>query len=335
MMDQKKNGKLDRRGFMKTAALGAVTVSATASGLIGAARETHAAAASNDATKVEMPKGFQVFTLGVSGPPMDIPNKDRTWPATLVQFQDKYFLVDCGGGATHGILKAGIAPSAVTNMLFTHHHADHNSDYFTFAIGGWNGPDGRRALNLVGPSHTKDLHEMMLKYYEEDLTYRMDYGFPPEGLKTNVNIREIKGSETFELDGVKITSAEGIHTMYNLGYRFEAGGQSVVVTGDTAYSENIVKLAQDADMLIIDAHMAEGVFAKNVLKTEEQRDNMRKAHMSNEDIAMTASKANVKTVVLSHLPPLPLDEKATFQALRDAGFKGKIIVAKTLGCYPV
>jgi ribonuclease BN (tRNA processing enzyme) len=266
---------------------------------------------------------------------MDIPNKDRTWPATLVQFQDKYFLVDCGGGATHGILKAGIIPSAVTNMLFTHHHADHNSDYTTFAIGGWNGPGGRRSMNVVGPPHTKILHETMLKLYEEDLAYRMNYGFPPEGLIKDVNIKEIEGSQTFELDGVKITSAEGIHTMYNLAYRFEAGGQSVVVTGDTAYSENIVKLSQNADMLVIDAHMAEGVFAKNVLSNPAQRANMRAAHMSNEDIAMTASKANVKTVVLSHLPPLPIDEKATFQALRDAGFKGKIIIAKTLGRYPV
>jgi ribonuclease BN (tRNA processing enzyme) len=333
-MDKKETGTLNRRGFIKTAALGAVTVSATASSLISAS-QVQAAPAPPAGEKAQMPKGFQVITIGVSGPPMDIPNKDRTWPATLVQFQDKYFLVDCGGAATHGILKAGINPADVKNILFTHHHADHNSDYFTFAIGGWNGPGGRRSLNVVGPSHTKDLHEMMLKYYEEDLTYRMNYGFPPEGLKKNVNIKEIEGSETFELDGVKITSAEGIHTMYNLGYRFEAGGQSVVVTGDTAYSEKIVKLAQDADILVIDAHMAEGVFSKNVLKTEEQRDNMRKAHMSNEDIAMTASKANVKTVILSHLPPLPLDEKATFQALRDAGFKGKIIVGKTLGRYPV
>jgi ribonuclease Z len=335
-MSQNKNGTLDRRKFMKTAALGAVTVSATASGLIGA-KEALAASAPGPAgpPKQEIPAGFQVITLGVSGPPMDLPNKDRTWPATLIQFQDKYFLVDCGGGATHGILKAGILPSAVKNVLFTHHHADHNSDYTTFAIGGWNGPGGRRSMNIVGPPHTKKLHDNMLALYEEDLAYRMNYGFPQEGLIKDVNIKEIEGSQTFELDGVKITSAEGIHTMYNLGYRFEAGGQSVVVTGDTAYTENMVNLAMNADMLVIDAHMAEGVFSKQVLNTEEQRDNMRKAHMSNEDIAMTASKANVKTVVLSHLPPLPLDEKGTFDALRKAGFKGKIIVAKTLGRYAV
>lgn len=66
---------------------------------------------------IEVPEGFRVVTIGISGPPMEVVNMDRTWPATLVQYQDKYFLVDCGGGATHGLVKAGILPSEVKNML--------------------------------------------------------------------------------------------------------------------------------------------------------------------------------------------------------------------------
>lgn len=106
-----------------------------------------------------------------------------------------------------------------------------------------------------------------------------------------------------------------------------------MVTGDTAYSDDIISLAQDADILVIDAHMAEGDFAKRVLSSDEQRDNMRKAHMSNEDIAATASSANVKKVILTHLPPLHIDQAATTKALRDAGYTGEIVIAQTGGHY--
>lgn len=335
-MGEKKNiQSKDRRKFLSTAG-GAVGVAALAASGISpslAADKPKTEAPKGAGKAQPMPEGFQVVTVGISGPPMDMPNQNRTWPATLVQYQDKYFLVDCGGGATHGLLQCGIPPAKVKNMLFTHHHADHNSDYFTFAIGGWNGPAGRRSLNLVGPKQTKQLHETMLTFYEEDLAYRMHYGFPPAGMTENVMIKELKGPETFELDGVKIKTVEGIHTITNFAYRFEAGGQSVVVTGDTAYSDDIIELSQNADILVIDAHMAEGDFSKKVLSNPEQKDNMRKAHMTNEDIAMTASKANVKKVILTHLPPMKVNEPATIKALRDAGYKGEVIVAETHGHY--
>ena len=323
-----------RRAFLTNAGKIAGVATLAVAGVTPSTVIAETKADAKPAPKVD-PDGFQVITIGISGPPMDLPNKDRTWPATLIQFKNKYFLVDCGGGATHGILKAGIPPSKVKNLLFTHHHADHNSDFFTFAIGGWNGPGGRRELNIAGPRQTKQLYNMMMEFYKEDLDYRMHYGFPAEGMSKNVNIKEVTGPETFEMDGVTVKTVEGIHTITNFAYRFEAGGQSVVVTGDSAYSEDIVKLATNADVLVIDAHMAEGDFSKKVLSNAEQKDNMRSAHMTNEDIAMTAAKAKVKKVILTHLPPLQLDKVATIKALRDARYNGEIIVAETGGYYPV
>ncbi|TCS35868.1 MBL fold metallo-hydrolase [Reinekea marinisedimentorum] len=333
MTDKKPGYEASRRDFLTTAGkvAGAVSLAATAGSTAFAASQTKPAGEPPAANA--LPEGFQVITIGIAGPPMDLPNRNRTWPATVVQFRDKYFLVDCGGGATHGLLKAGIEPSKVKNLLFTHHHADHNSDFFTFVIGGWNGPGGRRELNIAGPRQTQQLYDMMMTFYKEDLDYRMHYGFPAEGLAKNVTITEMAKPEAFVMDGVQVKAAEGIHTITNYAYRFEAEGQAVVVTGDTAYSEDIVELSKGADILVIDAHMAEGAFASNVLSNPEQRDNMRKAHMSNEDIAQTASKAKVKKVVLTHLPPLQVDEAATKQALRNAGYEGEIIIAETGGRY--
>jgi ribonuclease BN (tRNA processing enzyme) len=270
--------------------------------------------------------GLSVSTVGCAGPPLA--DGHTTWPSTLVQFDDKKFLCDCGAAATHGLLLAGVKPIEVKNLLFTHHHADHNSDYFTYAIGGWAGPKGRRVSNIVGPRKTKELHEMMLKFYEEDIKYRMDYGWSGDGLVSNVNIRTVKGGEEFELDGVKITTTTGIHTMEDIVYRFDYKGQSVVVTGDSAYTENIAEISKGVDILVIDAHMAEGTFATEILSRKTNRENMRKAHMSNEDIAKIVAKAQPKQVVLTHLPPGKIDVEATIKVVRSEGYKGKVEVAQ-------
>jgi ribonuclease BN (tRNA processing enzyme) len=169
----------------------------------------------------------------------------------------------------------------------------------------------------------------MLTFFADDLNYRklkgINAGITDVGMFSDVNVIELTGENEFELDGMKVSTAEGIHTMYNLAYKFEAGGQSVVVTGDTAYADDIIELSKEEDISVIDAHMAEGDFVENVLSNDEQRDNMRSAHMSNEDIAMTASKANIKKIIVTHLQPVALDAKAAVQAMRDAGFEGKIV----------
>jgi ribonuclease Z len=331
-MEKKDLVENGRRNFLKSTGMGVAALSIGA-GILTDTTPVFAAKGTEDgkAALYEMAdsqesEGLSVSTVGSAGPPLA--DGKTTWPSTLVQFGDKNFLCDCGAAATHGLLLAGITPSKVTNLLFTHHHADHNSDYFTYAIGGWAGPKGRRVSNIVGPKKTKDLHAMMLKFYEEDIQYRMDYGWSGDGLVTNVNVTTVKGGEVFELDGVKISTTTGVHTMENICYRFDYKGQSAVVTGDSAYTENIAKIAKDVDILVIDAHMAEGAFAKNVLSRKTNRDNMRKAHMSNEDIALIAIKANPKKIVLTHLPPGKIDVEATIKAVHSEGYQGEVFVAE-------
>lgn len=86
-----------RREFLTTAGKVAGAATLSVSGITAASISTEASAESKPdlgTTQQTIPEGFQVVTIGISGPPMDMPNKNRTWPATLVQFQDKYFLVN-------------------------------------------------------------------------------------------------------------------------------------------------------------------------------------------------------------------------------------------------
>lgn len=76
----------------------------------------------------------------------------------------------------------------------------------------------------------------------------------------NVNINDLTATSTsFELDGVKISAMQVPHVpgMLSYAYKFEAGGQSVVVSGDLKYSDDFITFAKGADVLVMD-----GIFAQ-------------------------------------------------------------------------
>ena len=84
-----------------------------------------------------------------------------------------------------GLMKAGINPSSLTNLLLTHQHADHNADFTAFFIGGWDGQLGRRELNMAGPNMS-DLYNAVIGFYGTDLDYRINVvGSPGDGIYTN------------------------------------------------------------------------------------------------------------------------------------------------------
>ncbi len=273
-------------------------------------------------------KGFKIITLGTGSPAI---TPDRMGPATLVQFSDKNFLVDVGQSCTASLVKKGIQLNTVTNVFFTHHHADHNFDYMTLAIGGWNGPRGRRKLNLVGPAKTKELHNMMINFFKKDLQYRLDYGFPKEGLIKNVDIKELEGDNVFILDGIKISTTKVPHTAYTLAYRFDAEGQSVVVSGDLTYSKNLIRLAENTDILVIDTHLV-GDFMKALPETALR--NMKKAHATVEDVANMGARSGAKKMILTHLPPVPFNKDKLKSEIRKI-YKGKVEVASDSAEYVI
>ena len=274
----------------------------------------------------QTPDGFVVTIVG-SGNPLFSPQ--RAGPSTLVQYRDKQFLVDCGSGAMASLLKLDIDPGKIKNMLFTHHHADHNADYWSFAIGGWGNPGGRRELNLVGPIGTKKLHQITLDFYKTDLDYRTKVvGFPENGMRSKVHIRELNGhGESFELDGVRITTLAVPHTIETYAYRFDAGGQSVVISGDLTYTPTFAPFAKGADIIVFDGQMSVEFSDLPPIAAMMARRNLLKSHISNPEIAKVAADAAPRKFVLSHLCGT-MDLPGNTRLYRDAGYKGEVIQAQ-------
>ena len=117
-------------------------------------------------------------------------------------------------------------------------------------------------------------------------------------------------------------------------YRFDAADRSIVISGDTAPSDNLIKLARGADVLV---HAALYVPAVDRLVARVPNAPALKASIiahqtSAEDAGRVAQAAGVKTLVLSHLVP-PDDPEVTDQMWIDAArvhFRGTVIVGKDL-----
>jgi ribonuclease Z len=288
-----------------------------------------------------------VITLGTGSPEL---NPTRASACTAVQYRGQYYVVDAGNGASLSLVKGGRRGSYrhgdIAAILFTHLHQDHVNDYFDMVTTRWG--EGGKHLDLIGPPGVAELHRFLVTFFRDDLVYRWLVGGPrgidEEGMFKGVEIREITGSNEFDLAGMRLTTAEMTHSMYNLAYRFDADGKSVVVSGDTAFDRRLVALSQGADVLVIDANpWADGTKPPPPRRSvSELPDEYRvhvpyrgdpdaPNHMPLPDVVRVAAEAGVGTVVLTHLWPLPVDAdliRRTEAAFVAGRFGGRVVFAE-------
>jgi ribonuclease BN (tRNA processing enzyme) len=153
-----------------------------------------------------------------------------------------------------------------------------------------------------------------------------------DGMITNVDIKEVNGDQNFEIHGVKITTTRVKHTIHTQAYRFDADGKSIVISGDLSYSDNLITLAKNADVLVMDAGQVMWKQQRRPLGPRRKKRSGAqgtRAHSNLEEVATMASKANVKKLVLTHLPPGIIDKEATLEAYRKI-YDGNVVIGEDL-----
>lgn len=276
---------------------------------------------------------FSVITLGTGSPRFDTA---RSGPATMIQANGKYYLIDMGNGTQSRLNELGVTPRQIEGLLLTHHHLDHNEDLIPMFI-------NTRLMGakppVIGTPGTRSYIDFIMSSYAEDISYRLGR----KGLTIQefqpLDVREVKGGESFALGGMKVTTARVNHTIHTVAYRFDSGGRSIVISGDLSYSDSLVQLARGADVLVIDSGsliVRKGVASRpgppagqNGHGSGGDKPEGAKAHASAEDVATMAAKAGVKKLVLTHIAPGEVDEEATIKAARPI-YQGEVIVAHDL-----
>lgn len=275
---------------------------------------------------------FLVITVGTSGPTY---NPERTRAANLVKYGDKYILVDMGEGTARHLSEESVNYKNIAAYCFTHHHRDHNEDAASILPQAWS----RELVSpVIGPKGTKKLVEFLREFYREDLEYRLRNKGSSFDKLPAPEVHELPLKEPLETAGMKITAAEVPHTITTYALRFDAGGKAIVISGDLTYSENLIKLAKDADILVMDSG---GVIYEGDDPAKKQRagrpggarprdgEKKGRAHSSIGEVAQMAAKANVKKLVLTHFGPGTVDEEATRKTISET-YSGEVVFAEDM-----
>ena len=275
----------------------------------------------------------RLILLGTGGGPT--PKKAVSAPATLIIANDTPYLVDCGDGVARQWVSADVSLLKLRYFFITHQHSDHNADYGNLILLAW-------ATGLVtrvdawGPPPLVKMTKLFLEMNEYDIRTRIkDEGRAP--LETLVHPHELRQAGlVMRDDNVKVTSALVDHPLVSpaFAYRFDAADRSIVISGDTARSDNLVALARGADVLVHEALWVPAI--DRILARNPNAPRLKKhlidSHTAVEDCGRVAAAAGVKTLVLSHLVPGG-DSSITDEMWIDAAskhFQGRIVVAKDL-----
>lgn len=262
---------------------------------------------------------MKITLLGTGSPR---PALHRFPPALVVETPAGPWLVDCGDGTLWQLLRAGIAPETVTRVIFTHLHADHVLGYGPLLFGGWS--LGRQQLSVWGPAGTQRLHDLHVEFFAQDIAYRLSV-VQRQGL-TEVTVTEFGSGLVTSVDGVTVEAMPVIHSIETYALRFRSGDKTLVVSGDTAFCEDLIDFARGADVLVHEAALASS--ARRLYNRPGTWERFLQVHCTPAQAAQVARRAGVKKLVLVHLPPTAVEEEILDECRQE--YDGTVVVGRDL-----
>ncbi len=250
----------------------------------------------------------RIHVLGAGTP---TPTPARFGSAFALEIGDQQLMVDCGPAATHKLVKAGLWPTNIDHLFFTHHHFDHDIDYPCFLLCRWDQSIGKEnTLQVFGPTLTETITERLIGdegAFTHDWKARVGYPGslrvyqnrggvlprkPPEVLAKDIGPGKVYSGKDWE-----VTAAPAEHVqpfLDSLAYRFDTPDGSVVFTGDTQPCDTVRELARDADLMLC-----------MCWDDQDRMDEIGESvgQCGTRDAARLAQEAGVKKLALVHVGP--------------------------------
>ncbi|MFZ5573284.1 MAG: MBL fold metallo-hydrolase [Thermodesulfobacteriota bacterium] len=223
----------------------------------------------------------RITTLGTG---TCVPSLRRSACSVLVETGTETILLDAGPGTMRRLLEHGTTVFDVTHIFFSHFHPDHTGELATFLFAN-NYPDStRRKNNLTisgGPGFRKFFSGLEQVYGNwirlEPQLFRI--------LELNPAIED-----RWHTNRTSVSFSPVEHRPESLAYRLNfSDGISVVYSGDTDFSEDLVVLADGADVLICESALPDGSKAPG--------------HLTPSLAGEIARRARVRMLVLTHFYP--------------------------------
>ena len=225
--------------------------------------------------------GIDVTILG-SG--TCVPSLQRSSCAVLMRTGGATLLFDSGPGTMRRLLEAQTNIFELDYIFYSHFHPDHSAELVPL-IFATKYPDGNRRqspLTIIGGHGLANFFAGLVAVYGNWIELGDD----------RLKFLELdnQSGDFHKFNNFSIESAPVVHNPESIAYRITSiEGTSAVYSGDTDYSENLIALSKDVDLLICESAMPDQMQVKG--------------HMTPSMAGEIASRAGARKLVLTHFYP--------------------------------
>lgn len=226
------------------------------------------------------------------------PEPGQACSGYLIEHEGFRLVVDVGY-ATVPRLLGYVDAGQVDAVYISHGHPDHCADLNPLLRARALRDDRPSPLPVYGPEGAVDAVLALDRY---------------ETLAGSYQVRTVAAGASLDIGPFRADTRLLPHWLPNLGLRLTAGGRVLTYTGDTGPSDEVVKLAQDADLLLAEATYLEPV-------PPDAQPYMSSASLA----ARQATAAGVGRLLLTHL--WPGTDHAMALAAAGAEYHGELGIA--------
>ncbi len=239
---------------------------------------------------------MRLTVVGCSG---SYPGPDSAASCYLLEHEGSRILLDLGNGA-FGPLQRHTDVYDVHGVVLSHLHSDHCLDLTSYYVARRYRPEGPApSIPVLGPSGSAD-------------RLARAYDLPPdEGMHGEFDFRD-HVAET-AIGPFRITTVRVAHPVTAFAIRVEAGGRSLVYSGDTGPCEPLLDISRGADVALYEASFL------------SRHTNPPALHLTAAEAADHAVRAGIGRLVLTHL--VPWNDEDETRAEAEAVYDGDLALA--------
>ena len=204
----------------------------------------------------------------------------RLQTCILIEGAGAKFLLDCGASALISMKRFGVSTADIDKILITHLHGDHFGGIPFFILDSQLISKRSKPLQIAGPPGVTDrIHSAMENMFPGSSRVKQ---------KFRIEFVELQASARTEIDQIFV-KAEGVeHASGSPSYalRIECAGKSIVYSGDTEWTDNLINVARGADLFIAEAYFYE----KKI-----------KFHLNYQTLMEKKAELDCKRIILTHM----------------------------------
>jgi len=236
-----------------------------------------------------------------------VPSLARSSCSVFLNVGGVNLLFDSGAGTIQRLLQAGVGIFDLSYLFLSHFHPDHSGEVASLLF-SMKYPEQRKTpFCLVGGRGLVQFYSALKGAHGEWI----DPG--PDILKL-IEMDNL-AFDRIVFDNFTVTSAPVSHNAESIAYKVsDMNGKSFVYSGDTDFSENLISLAKDVDLLICESAFPDDLKVPG--------------HLTPSLAGEIATRANVKKLVLTHF--YPECEDADMEGECRKTYAGPLVLAKDL-----